>query len=39
VRRLAATCTTGCDIAKPGVVAALPTVDGFTSRLASMGRA
>jgi hypothetical protein len=39
VRRLAATCTTGCDIAKPGVVVALPTVDGFSSRLASMGRA
>ena len=39
VRRLAATCTTGCDIAKPGVVAALPVVDGFSSRLAATGRA
>ena len=38
VRRLAATCTTGCDIAHPGVVAALPAVDGFTSRLAATGR-
>ncbi len=39
VRRLAATCTTGCDIAQPGVVAALPVVDGFSSRLAATGRA
>ncbi len=37
VRRLAATCTTGCDIAHPGAVAALPVVDGFTSRLAATG--
>jgi UDP-N-acetyl-D-mannosaminuronic acid dehydrogenase len=39
VRRLAGTCTTGCDIAQPGVVAALPVVDGFTSRLAATGLA
>ncbi len=38
VRRLASTCTTGCDIAYPGVVGALPAVDGFTSRLAATGR-
>jgi UDP-N-acetyl-D-mannosaminuronic acid dehydrogenase len=37
VRRLAATCTTGCDIAQPGVVAVLPVVDGFTSRLVATG--
>jgi hypothetical protein len=36
VRRLAATCTTGCDIAHPGVVPELPMVEGFASRLASM---
>ena len=38
VRRLAATCTTGCDIAQPGIVPLLPAVDGFTSRLAATGR-
>jgi UDP-N-acetyl-D-mannosaminuronic acid dehydrogenase len=39
VRRLAATCTTGCDIAQPGIVVALRVVEGFTSRLAVTGRA
>jgi sugar phosphate isomerase/epimerase len=35
VRRLAATCTTGCDIAHPGKVSVLPSIEGFTSRLAT----
>ena len=39
VRRLAATCTTGCDIAQTGEVLAIPSVEGFTSRLAATGRA
>lgn len=39
VRRLAATCTTGCDIAQPGTVEALSAVDGFASRLVAAGRA
>jgi hypothetical protein len=38
VRRLAATCTTGCDIAQPGVVATFPAVEGFESRLVATGR-
>ncbi|MFI5242768.1 MAG: nucleotide sugar dehydrogenase [Gemmatimonadales bacterium] len=39
VRRLAATCTTGCDIAQIGEVRAIPAVEGFTSRLAATGLA
>ncbi|HEY2898296.1 MAG TPA: UDP binding domain-containing protein, partial [Gemmatimonadaceae bacterium] len=38
VRRLAATCTTGCDIAHPGVVATFPSVEGFASRLVETAR-
>jgi len=39
VRRLAATCTTGCDIAQTGIIPALGAVEGFTSRLVAIGRA
>jgi UDP-N-acetyl-D-mannosaminuronic acid dehydrogenase len=39
VRRLAATCTTGCDIAETGVVRPIPAVDGFAPRLAATGSA
>jgi UDP-N-acetyl-D-mannosaminuronic acid dehydrogenase len=38
VRRLAATCTTGCDIAQTGIIPALAAVEGFTSRLVAIGR-
>lgn len=38
VRRLAATCTTGCDIAQTGTIPALAAVEGFTSRLVAIGR-
>src|SRR5205085_5875533 len=38
VRRLAATCTTGCDIGQTGSIAALPEVEGFASRLVATGR-
>ncbi len=39
VRRLAATCTTGCDIGQTGEVLPLPSVNGFAPRLAATGRA
>jgi UDP-N-acetyl-D-mannosaminuronic acid dehydrogenase len=39
VRRLAATCTTGCDIGETGVIPPLASVNGFTSRLATLDRA
>jgi len=33
VRRLAATCATGCDIAEPGTITHIPCYHGFSSRL------
>ena len=39
VRRLAATCTTGCDIGQTGAIVPLATASGFSSRLVATARA
>lgn len=39
VRRLGATCVTGCEIAATGKVSAAPSYDGFTSHLAACAAA